>query len=88
MAVIFGTIFSFGFLWMTFVGLMMTINVLGIALWIWMLVDVAKRDFKEDNDKIIWILIVVLAGWIGALIYYFLIKRKDPSTQLRAGDQK
>lgn len=42
-----------------------------------MIVDVAKRKFKDENDKVVWILIVVLTGIIGALIYYFVIKRKD-----------
>lgn len=80
-ALIMGTIFSFWFLWMLFVGLLMLVNLLGIALWIWMIVDVAKRDFEKENDKMLWILVVVLAGWIGALIYYITIKRKDPNNQ-------
>lgn len=42
-----------------------------------MLIDVAKRNFKKENDKIVWIIIVVLAGIIGALIYYFIIKKPD-----------
>ena len=48
-----------------------------VIFWILMIVDVVKRDFKKDNDRLIWILVVVLAGWIGALIYYFMIKRED-----------
>ena len=51
--------------------------ILGFIFWIFMIIDVAKRDFKQENDKIIWILVVILAGIIGALIYYFVIKRPD-----------
>lgn len=40
------------------------------------LVDCAKRNFRKDSDKVIWILIIVLLGVIGALVYYFGIKRK------------
>mgnify|MGYP005838302553 CR=1 FL=1 len=76
-ALIVGAMFSFWFLWMMIVGLMMIINILGIALWIWMIIDVAQREFEKENDKMLWVLVVVLAGWIGALIYYFTIKRKD-----------
>jgi len=76
-ALVMGAVFGFWFLWMLFIGLMMLINLLGIALWIWMIIDVAKRDFEKENDKMLWILVVVLAGWIGALIYYFTIKRKE-----------
>jgi hypothetical protein len=50
----------------------------GFVFWIFMIVDVAKRQFPRPDDRIIWILIVVLAGFIGALIYYFVVKRKSP----------
>ena len=49
----------------------------GIVFWIFMIVDVAKREFPKPDDKTLWILIVVLAGLIGSIIYYFMIKRKD-----------
>jgi len=52
--------------------------VLVIAFWIWMIVDVAKRDFKNDTEKIVWVLIVVLANWVGALVYYFVVKTSNP----------
>ncbi len=52
-------------------------SLLLMIFWILMIVDVAKRDFKNENDKILWILIVILASWIGALVYYFVIKKPD-----------
>ena len=42
-----------------------------LALWIWMIVDCARNEKTEGNEKIVWILVIVLAGWIGALIYLF-----------------
>lgn len=42
-----------------------------------MIIDVTKRKFKKENDKILWILVVILASWIGALIYYFIIKKPN-----------
>lgn len=51
----------------------------GMALWVMMLVDVAKRpnsDFKHENDKVAWILILSLTSIVGAVVYYFLVKRK------------
>ena len=41
------------------------------AFWIWMIVDVATKEPASDSNKIIWILVVVLAHWLGAAIYYF-----------------
>jgi hypothetical protein len=48
------------------------INIAGIAFWVWMIVDCATKEPSEGNDKIVWLLIVILTSWIGALIYYFV----------------
>jgi len=53
-----------------------------IAFWFWMLIDCLKRlddNFAVggNNAKLIWILVIIFTGLIGALIYYFLIKRTD-----------
>ncbi|RIK10030.1 MAG: hypothetical protein DCC49_04445 [Acidobacteria bacterium] len=59
------------------------ISIGGLIVWIWMLIDVATRpawqfpDARPDSqNKVLWILIVALGGWIGALIYYFMILKK------------
>jgi hypothetical protein len=48
-----------------------------IAFWIWMLVDCIQREFppKEQNAKIVWILVIIFAHWLGALIYFFVVKK-------------
>ena len=53
------------------------IGVLVIAaliFWIWTLVDCATKEPSEGNDKIVWILIILLTNMIGAILY-FLIRR-------------
>jgi uncharacterized membrane protein YozB (DUF420 family) len=52
------------------------------VLWLWMLIDCLKRPddkfaYGGNNVKLIWILVIIFTGLIGALIYYFLIKIKD-----------
>ncbi len=54
------------------------IGVLVFIFWIWMIVDCAQRRFRKDVEKIIWIVVVVLGGWIGALVYYVVVKRYNP----------
>lgn len=46
----------------------------GLGFWIWMIVDCATHETGPGDHRLIWILVVVLAGWIGALIY--LIARR------------
>ncbi len=53
-----------------------------IVFWLWMLIDCLKRPddkfaFGGNYAKIIWVLVIIFTGFIGALIYYFLIKRED-----------
>jgi len=55
--------------------------ILSYVLWIFMLIDVIKReenkfDSKSENQKVIWIVILAMAGTIGGIIYYFMIYRK------------
>ena len=45
------------------------VSIVGMALWIWMLIDCITKEPSEGNDKIVWILVIVLVGWLGALIY-------------------
>ncbi len=45
-----------------------------LALWIWALVDCITKEPDKGNDKLIWVLVIVLANWIGALLY-LLIRR-------------
>jgi len=52
------------------------IAILTTVFWILMLVDAAKRKFKEENEKIVWILVIALTGIIGSIVYYFAVKSK------------
>lgn len=47
------------------------IALFGTIFWIWMIIDCAKNEPGNTNDKIVWILIVVLLGFLGALVYFF-----------------
>lgn len=68
-----GFVIFFILLWVLFFA----VGILALIFWIFMIVDVASRKFKQENDKIMWILIVILTGIIGAAIYYFMIKKPD-----------
>lgn len=43
------------------------------AFWIWMLIDCAQRTF---DDKMVWLLLIIFLGVLGALLYFFIIRRK------------
>lgn len=42
-----------------------------------MMIDCAQRNFKKSEDKIVWILIIIFTQFIGAVVYYFIVKSKN-----------
>lgn len=51
-------------------------SLIGLALtlfWVWMLVD-CLADQKED--KLVWFLVIFLLNLVGAVLYYFLARKK------------
>ena len=58
------------------------------VVWIMMLVDCAKRDNSDfpnagESTKTMWLLIVILASGVGAIIYYFLVREKNASKGIK-----
>ena len=50
----------FGFVELVFVSLFLVIGLVGTIFWIWMLIDCATKERNQDNEKIVWILIILL----------------------------
>lgn len=71
-----GALGVLSFMWL-FMAFIFGLFIFLFVFWILMLVDCARRKFKKSDEQIVWILVIALVGFIGALIYYFVIKRKD-----------
>lgn len=74
----------FNFCFCCFYIFLLILSILPFAFWIWMLLDVVNRsdnefgEYSDNNTKLLWILVTILTGFIGAIVYYFLIYRKYP----------
>lgn len=55
------------------------IGLLLFAFWLWMLIDCLTRDFT-GNDKLIWVLVLLLLGPLGALIYSVVGRARGTKT--------
>lgn len=49
---------------------------LALAFWIWMLVDAAQNRGLDQNERVIWIVVVALLHLLGAAIYFFVARPK------------
>lgn len=52
-----------------------------LAFWIWMLVDAIN---KPGENKVPWILVLIFAGIVGAILYFFLVYRKRQKANKQA----
>jgi Phospholipase_D-nuclease N-terminal len=48
------------------------IAVLATIFWLWVLVDCLTKESSQGNDKVAWVLFILLVPFIGALVYYFV----------------
>ena len=47
-----------------------------LGFWIWALVDAIKNPRLNDNERLIWIIVILLTSWLGALIYIIVGRKK------------
>jgi glucan phosphoethanolaminetransferase (alkaline phosphatase superfamily) len=47
------------------------LGILGTIFWIWMVIDCATNKKLRDDQKVIWLLVIIFTHLIGAIIYYF-----------------
>ncbi len=67
-----------------FISIWVAVGVVSVAIggfWIWMLIDCAKRDFK---DKLVWIIVLLVGQGFGAILYYFMVKKSTQSKPIQA----
>ena len=69
------------FFWILSIPIMFAgflISLLLVVFWVWMLVDCAQRKFRKDWEKAAWILAIVFLTWVGALVYFIVIRSSNP----------
>ncbi|MBE0524890.1 MAG: PLDc_N domain-containing protein [Methanosarcinales archaeon] len=64
------------------IGIYSVIIAVAFAFWLWMLIDCLQRPTErfsngDEYDKLIWCLAIFFVHFIGAVLYYYLVKRKD-----------
>ena len=47
----------------------MLLGITGFVVWIWTLIDCATNEPSDGNDKIIWVIVILLTHLLGAIIY-------------------
>ena len=40
-----------------------------LSLWIWIVMDIVRSEFKAENDKLVYLLLALLVPAIGSIVY-------------------
>jgi len=59
-------------------SIMLLFIIFGFGFPIWMIVDCINRESDENNNRLIWLLVIILAP-LGSFIYLFARKLRRPS---------
>ena len=49
-----------------------------LVLWIWSLIHCIQNRYLSDNNRLIGIILIVILGIIGSLVYLFLPRESEP----------
>lgn len=51
------------------------VSLLAFVFWLWMLVECVRRKDMTDNQKLVWVLVLVFVSCIGSIVYFFASDR-------------
>ena len=52
------------------------LSLIPFAIWIWALVDAIKNPRLSDNERILWVVVILMTHCLGALIYVIVGRNK------------
>ena len=70
-------------------AVILVIGLPSLIIWFLMLLDCAFRDFgpyEHRNNKTLWLIVIFLTNIVGALLYYFFVRR--PAKRRDFGGQR
>jgi len=59
---------------------LMILSVVGLVIWIWALVDAIQNPGLSGNERIIWVLVILLTNTLGAIIYLLIGRKRRTAT--------
>ena len=52
------------------IGFFLIIAAAIFAVWIGIIVDIIRSNFKDSNSKLIWLVMVIFLPFIGSILYF------------------
>jgi uncharacterized membrane protein YbaN (DUF454 family) len=64
-----------------FLSMLLAVAFLMTLFWLWMLIDCLVKESDEGNTKLIWVGMILVTGWLGAILY-FILRRPQRKSEL------
>ena len=61
-------------MWEILITAFIVLNVAGTVFWIYMFIECTTQE--TGQDKLMWIVILLVSYWVGSLVYYFYQRPK------------
>ncbi len=61
-------------MWEIWIIFFIALNIAGTIFWIYVFIDCTTQEIGQD--KLMWIVILLLTYWVGSLAYYFYQRPK------------
>jgi ABC-type transport system involved in cytochrome c biogenesis permease subunit len=58
-------------------GILAVFGIAFLVLWIWSLIHCIQNRYLSDNTRLIGIILIVILGVIGSLVYLFLPRESE-----------
>ena len=52
------------------------VSIAVLIFWVWALIDAIKNPRLTDNERLLWIIVILFTNWLGALIYLIVGRKK------------
>ncbi|MGC1274685.1 MAG: PLD nuclease N-terminal domain-containing protein [Planctomycetaceae bacterium] len=78
---VFFTVFFF-IIWAMMMAFAVLISLAALGLMIWAIIDAVHNPHLTDNERLLWVLIIILVGLIGPVLYLLIgknMKRQEPA---------
>jgi hypothetical protein len=73
-----------GLIWPPLAALILFLTIGGFVLWLGMIWDCAVASERSVWSKVLWLILVIPTPYLGALIYYFCVFKRQPPRQAQA----
>jgi uncharacterized membrane protein YhaH (DUF805 family) len=67
------------------IGLLVLLGTAVFVFWICMLVHALTNKRLTDNEKLLWVLVLLFSHFLGAIIYFFIGRSKAPTPLAQGG---